>query len=231
MAPLCEVLEKKILTYGSMSIALAAAAFAPPAEGSVILTTLSPAVTTPDNGYVFFNLRTGAAGFTLVEPAASSPGSFFLSNLKQGLAEKAKFFGFSSSGLPVAVSNAFAVSIGKSFSSSVARLGVGMTVGSQLQFALRNPSLASNGVNPFGHFNALGEGFVGLRFLDSGKLLYGWADIVVNGDYTVTLKSFAFDDSGAAINTVPEPASILLMALGAVGVTAYKRRRSQQLQS
>jgi hypothetical protein len=234
MAPLREVLEKKITAYGSMSIALAAAAFAPPAEASLILTTLSPELTTPENGYVFFNLKTGAAGIASIEPAASNPGSFFLSNLKLGQGQKAKLFGFGSTGLPTPVSNAFAVSIGKSFASSVARLGAGAQVGSQLQFALMNPSLASNGADPFGHFNALGEGFVGLRFLDNGNFYYGWADIVVNGDYTVALNSFAFDDTGAAINAglpAPEPASILLMALGAMGVAAYKRRRSQAQRS
>jgi hypothetical protein len=96
MAPLREVLEKKITAYGSMSIALAAAAFAPPAEASLILTTLSPELTTPENGYVFFNLKTGAAGIASIEPAASNPGSFFLSNLKLGQGQKAKFFGFGS---------------------------------------------------------------------------------------------------------------------------------------
>jgi hypothetical protein len=234
MASSKDALQNRLASYGSMSIALAACAFAPKAQASIILTTLNPELTTPDNGYVFFNLRSGTAGTTSIEPLASNPGSFFLSNLKSGLAQKAKLFGFSSTGIPNPVSNAFAVSPGKSFASSVARLAPGDLVGSQLGFALGLPSLASNAVNPFGHFNALGEGFLGLRFLDNGTFYYGWADIVVNGDYTVSLKSFAFDDEGNLIAAgdmgaeVPEPASIVLMALGATGVAAYKRRRGHQ---
>jgi PEP-CTERM motif len=234
MALLKDALQSRLASYGSMSIALAASAFAPKAQASIILTTLNPELTTPDNGYIFFNLSSGSAGTSATEPLASHPGSFFFSNLKSGLAQKAKLFGFSSTGIPNPVSNAFAVSPGRSFASSVARLGPGDLVGSQLGFALGLPSLASNAVHPFGHFNSLGEGFVGLRFLDNGTFFYGWADIVLNGDYTVSLKSFAFDDEGnliAAGDTgpeVPEPASILLMALGATGVAAYKRMRDHQ---
>jgi hypothetical protein len=70
----------------------------------------------------------------------------------------------------------------------------------------------------------------------ASAVFYGFADITVGRDYTVTLNAFAFESQrGTAITTslaapVPEPAAWGLMALGLVAVGEARRRRpaSQQ---
>ena len=79
------------------------------------------------------------------------------------------------------------------------------------------------------------EGFVGFRFDDgAGGDLFGWARITFDPgtDNTFTVNEFAYttdpDHQIAAGQTsaVPEPTSLGLLALGAVGVLANRRRKS-----
>jgi len=85
------------------------------------------------------------------------------------------------------------------------------------------------------------RGFIGLRFSFDGGVNrhYGWADITVNPDFSITLHGFAFEScanesihvgstSGGATccaAPIPEPHSAALVALGAAGLLAYRRRR------
>lgn len=87
-----------------------------------------------------------------------------------------------------------------------------------------------NGNNNDGLWTSNGVGFLGLRvdLANSGSFNYGWARVNYNDDAgTMTLLDLAYETSpGVAITTpVPEPHSMAIAALGAVGVSALRRRR------
>jgi hypothetical protein len=85
-------------------------------------------------------------------------------------------------------------------------------------------------------------GFAGFRFQtnsysSTARINYGWLELKMNmsvDNYpdSVTLLAGAYDDSGSPITTpgaTPEPgtAGLLLLAMGAAGVTALRRRKKQ----
>ncbi|MGA2052311.1 MAG: hypothetical protein ABSH19_03260 [Opitutales bacterium] len=78
---------------------------------------------------------------------------------------------------------------------------------------------------------------IGFRFTEGGNTYYGWANITISTS-GVTFNEWGYNaDPGAAIpagedaGPVPEPAQssagLGLLALGAAGVSAYKRRRQK----
>ena len=79
--------------------------------------------------------------------------------------------------------------------------------------------------------------YLGVSFTRGGQTYYGWAEVatyVTTGSAEVVLYGYAFNDvAGASIlagemtNPVPEPKpTMALLALGAVGVMALRRRRN-----
>lgn len=113
-----------------------------------------------------------------------------------------------------------------------ARFATGATIGTGVGFD--SPGSGFSDLGPtFGNWPTPGHGFLGLTIRDpSGSssldIFYGYAEITVNPDYSVTLHSFAYEDvRGASITTVssiPEPTS--LAVLGTASVLALRRKRN-----
>ena len=115
-----------------------------------------------------------------------------------------------------------------------ARFGEGVSIGAGTGY--QNPGAGYPDLGPaFGNWD-VGRGFLGLTIRDasgsSSDVFYGFADITVNPDYTLTLNAFAFEsERGQAITTsfsapVPEPAPALLLAAGLLVVAGAVKRRS-----
>jgi hypothetical protein len=78
---------------------------------------------------------------------------------------------------------------------------------------------------------AAGLGFIGLKFNTGAGVQYGWVRIIMNGspDNSYTMVDFAWGDVGDTILTgqIPEPGSLALLAVGAVGLLAWRKHRAK----
>jgi hypothetical protein len=77
-----------------------------------------------------------------------------------------------------------------------------------------------------------GVGFIGFRFNTGAGIQYGWARVNMGGapDNSFTLVDYAWGDPGDMIRAgqtvIPEPGSLGLLAVGAVGLLFWRKRRS-----
>jgi hypothetical protein len=226
-------LEKRLAKYGTMSLALAAVSAPQAAKASTIISYFAPSPGSGNDsgGPLFFNLLQGTIDTSPVI------GDYELI-LDAGPAARLKVF--ENSSLASSNHRKFAASFGFTNTSSqklssAARLPFGASIGPALKFSSLNGTLAEEPVHasigsaPFGHFNPASSdlsGYLGLEVLQNGTPEYGWADIQVNSDYSVSLNSFALQTDGDPLEAgSPEPASILLLALGAAGIAAYRSKR------
>jgi hypothetical protein len=78
---------------------------------------------------------------------------------------------------------------------------------------------------------AAGVGFVGIRFNTGAGIQYGWVrlDMAGSPDNHYTMVDFAWGDVGDTILTgqIPEPGSLALLAVGAVGLFAWRKHRAK----
>ncbi|QDU89415.1 PEP-CTERM motif protein [Pirellulimonas nuda] len=95
-------------------------------------------------------------------------------------------------------------------------------------------SLAYGAANPNAEFNSVSGAYIGLSFPIGGNAPqfahYGWVRVSIdNAAGTFVINDWAYDDvpgQGILAGQVPEPGSLGLLAAGALGVAALKRRRS-----
>jgi PEP-CTERM putative exosortase interaction domain len=92
-------------------------------------------------------------------------------------------------------------------------------------------TLASNAFYG-GQWRSADTAFVGFRFNGGTGIHYGWARLTMNGSgsgNTFTLVDYAWGDVGTALTTgqIPEPGSLGLLALGGIGLMAWRKRRSK----
>jgi len=237
-----ETFERRLALYCGMS--LAAVAAASPAQASVVsidLTQGTPVTTTSSND-VYFDPY-----LLLTNPS----GSFATSPIGTGYSLTTTYSGASGGGgnTPAPYKTRF-LAIGSIdnfglFGGSIQNLTsseFGSTLVNHIDsFANNFSTLAYKGqmAGLFQPTSGPDTGYVALQMPVGGNNYYGWANITVNTDYTVTLNSFAIDSTpGEAIpdpggpftyssSATPEPAtsSLLLIALGAAGIAAYKRKR------
>ncbi len=87
----------------------------------------------------------------------------------------------------------------------------------------------------YGNWLGLGTGFLGLKFDVDGNTHFGWLNITLGPSanprdrLVVTLNSFAYEDepNTPIVTTIPalipEPSSLALLSLGAIGLAAFRR--------
>jgi hypothetical protein len=220
--------EKRLTLYG-VAAGAALAAGASQSDAALLtldLTGLSLSTrTTPLNGSLYFDVNAGSAA-AAVGTANFTGADFFLTNSHPTGTSKARINATGSAANGIAV-------IGTSQGPPKARqftTSQNVSVGA--------PGFAPSAVKIGSSYGAGPKGlapgsstYLGLRFaIAPADIHYGWANITLNNDYTVTLNSLGYESvANAAAHVepavVPEPSVIALLALGAVGVAAFRNRQ------
>lgn len=214
-------LDKKLIAY---SAAVGAALAAAGSAEATIQSFSTPGgwTGTGDNQYL---LTFDLAGNVMTNPSA--PGvndQFAIKNAQNtgtlhinamligGNQPGAGIEGASAKALPVPASN---------------RVGPSATFGSG-EFLGVNLVTVS-GSRPYADWTPGTRAYLGLRFDDAGTPLYGWADLQMNDYDSVTMFAYAYEDNGDSIHVpdtaVPEPTTLALLAMGAAGLAALRRRQ------
>lgn len=208
----------------------------------------NPTQQSPELGRRLATYSALASAAMLASPAADAAVQIWNVNQTLGPAaffESASFnalfsIGFASSGTNLSVSDRYFWGPNNNLSfiddggNNPTRLGGGIVVSSVVPGSqtgawshARSSQTSSHDIQ--GAWTPGDQGFAGIRFDDNGNYHYGWVDITMNPDETVTVNRWALDDAaGAPVTTpgaVPEPGTGAMLALLALGAAGLRRRR------
>ena len=217
--------EKRLALYG-VAAGAALAAGASQSDAALItldLTGVSLSLrTTPFNGSLYFDVNAASAA-AAVGTASFAGADFFLTNTHAGTS-KARINATGSAVNGIAILASSAPKARQFADSQSVSAGQGPFGPASVKIGSRANS------NTYG----LAPGsstYLGLHFaIAPADTHYGWANITLNNDYTVTLNSLGYEsvvETAAHVEpaAVPEPSTIVLLALGAVGVAAFRNRQ------
>lgn len=226
----------RTLNKQTLTIALAASLFAGLSSTANIVSfdipdlTTVPSIDDDLNGYnnngIWFTMLTGNAELVSNDSFPGFVDGQYQIRTQQYLGSNAAEFvvqGFFANGNNVAAQGA------GSFATNPGYFAFGTEVGPDL-FVTSNQFTALSGT--FGNWTNADSmrGALGLIFANGADLHYGFADITVFADSTVTLHGFAFESTPSTAITafaVPEPGTYAAV-LGLIGLlyTVYRRRRA-----
>jgi len=202
-------LEKRLASYGAMSLAVASGVLAGPAHAASFLytDTSSWPLNSTATGTVYFNPATGGYGHS-----STAAFKLFHQTGTHSSGSRLIIWGIAS-GAGVAGTTNLATKFGVSSA---------VSAGHAAFFGIERLEFSSSG-NHRGNFNTGDDAYVGL-FLNGH---YGWARVSISSGYQAQLLGFEYQTgagSPATGSDVPEPSSLLLLAMGAAGIAAYRRK-------
>lgn len=203
--------SKVAARLGLCAAALVGSLMAPAAHAAIV--TFSTPISVPSNfDGIYLNLLTGAQGTS----GASTPG-WDINPYNSGAA--LSFF-WNQSSTPAA--------------GGVAGTTTGpyldLTVGSVISAA--STFTAVTAAVQTAAFQVPGNHILGFRFFNesTSSINYGYMSLTSQGSngFPLTINGWSFDTSGAAITVVPEPATALMLSMGALGLGAFHLRRTRR---